>query len=69
VGCQRSGPAAGSRTRRQIESPSNDVFVSAATGWEIAVKSKLGRLTLPDDPQRFVRDQMDETLSRRYRCS
>ena len=49
------------RARRQIESPSNDVFVSAATGWEIAIKSKLGRLTLPDDPQRFVPDQMDES--------
>ena len=48
------------RARRQIESPSNDVFVSAATAWEIAIKSRLGRLTLPDDPQRFVPDQMAE---------
>jgi PIN domain nuclease of toxin-antitoxin system len=29
--------------------PLNDVFVSAASAWEIALKSSLGKLTIPPD--------------------
>lgn len=35
--------------RTQIVDPRNDVFVSAITGWEIAVKRAKGRLTTPDN--------------------
>ena len=34
------------------------MFVSAASGWEIAIKAKLGRLQLPDEPQRFILEQL-----------
>jgi len=34
------------------------LFVSAASGWEIAIKAKLGRLQLPDEPQRFILEQL-----------
>jgi PIN domain nuclease of toxin-antitoxin system len=32
-----------------ITEPDNLVFVSAATGWEIAVKKMIGKLEAPDD--------------------
>lgn len=46
------------RARRVIEDGANDVFLSAASAWEIAIKAGLGRLSLPDDPERFVPEQM-----------
>lgn len=39
----RLGPAA----REAVASPANEVFVSAVTAWEIAIKQALGRLTFP----------------------
>ncbi len=36
--------------REAIENPANDVLVSAATAWEIAIKTGLGKLTLPGEP-------------------
>ena len=41
-----------------LEDPANELFLSAASSWEIAIKSKLGRLTLPDDPRRYVPESM-----------
>src|SRR5262245_50050690 len=35
--------------RDSIRSPLNDVLVSAATVWELAIKRVLGRLEAPDD--------------------
>jgi PIN domain nuclease of toxin-antitoxin system len=34
--------------------PANDVFLSAASAWEIAIKAGLGRLPLPEPPQVYV---------------
>lgn len=34
--------------------PTNDLFLSAASTWEITIKHGLGRLSLPDQPERFV---------------
>ncbi len=36
-------------TRATIADPDNEVFVSAATFWEIAIKRALGRLQTPDN--------------------
>ncbi|MEB3188541.1 MAG: type II toxin-antitoxin system VapC family toxin [bacterium] len=36
--------------RKAIESPTNDVVVSAASIWEMAIKQSLGKLSLPGDP-------------------
>ena len=36
--------------------PDNEVFLSAASAWEIAVKHGLGRLPLPEPPSRYVPD-------------
>ena len=32
----------------------NDVFLSAASAWEIALKHAAGKLTLPDHPDRYI---------------
>lgn len=37
------------RTRAALEDTANEVFVSAVSGWEIAVKRTLGKLEAPDD--------------------
>lgn len=39
----------GRRARRAIEDGRTLVFVSAASAWEIAIKSRLGTLDAPDD--------------------
>ena len=43
---------------RTVENPANGVLLSAASSWEIALKVRLGRLELPDDPTRYVPDRM-----------
>ena len=44
-----------SRAARQIiADPDNDVFLSAVSTWEIAVKHALGRLPLPRDPVAYI---------------
>lgn len=42
-------PALGSAARNLISDPANEVFVSAATVWEISIKRSLGKLDAPDD--------------------
>ena len=36
--------------REAIADSGNDVYVSAAVAWEIAIKSVVGKLTVPGDP-------------------
>jgi PIN domain nuclease of toxin-antitoxin system len=43
---------------RTVENPANGMLLSAASSWEIAIKVRLGRLELPDDPTRYVPDRM-----------
>jgi len=50
-----SGGSRLSATARDLIADSSTVvFVSAASAFEIAVKSALGRLDLPDEPERYV---------------
>ncbi len=42
------------RVRAEFSDPSNDVFLSSVSAWEIAVKHDLGRLPLPKTPERFI---------------
>jgi len=51
-------PKLPSRVREIIGDGNNELFVSAASGWEIAIKAQLGRLQLPDEPQRFILEQL-----------
>ena len=47
-------PELSEAARACFRDPSNEVFLSAASAWEISVKHALGRLPLPDAPARFV---------------
>jgi len=37
-----------------VEDRRNDLLVSAASSWEIAIKYQLGKLPLPEAPERYV---------------
>ncbi|VAX25781.1 Death on curing protein, Doc toxin [hydrothermal vent metagenome] len=36
----------------------NTLFLSAASTWEIAIKARIGRLKIPDPPDRFIAEQV-----------
>jgi PIN domain nuclease of toxin-antitoxin system len=38
----------------------SSLYLSAASGWEIALLRKLARIDLPDEPQRFVPEAMQK---------
>ena len=43
--------------RAAIAEPRNDIFVSAVTGWEIAVKQMKGRMTAPDHLSAMIEER------------
>ena len=47
-------PALPPRVAEMFRAPENEVFLSAASAWEIAVKHSQGRLTLPEHPERYI---------------
>lgn len=40
-------------TRNILEHPRNEIFVSTASSWEIAIKYSIGKLSLPSTPEEF----------------
>lgn len=48
-------------TRALLEDPSHELLLSAASIWEMAIKSGLGKLTLPGDPEAVVPDMMERS--------
>ena len=42
------------RARALFQSPENEVYLSAASGWEIAIKHALGRLPLPAPADQLI---------------
>lgn len=46
--------------REAFADPGNEVFLSAASCWEISVKWSLGKLRLPEDPARFLPEQRSQ---------
>ncbi len=51
-------PRLSSRAHELISDSSNTLFLSAASGWEISIKSKLGKLTLSGDLEHFIAEQL-----------
>jgi PIN domain nuclease of toxin-antitoxin system len=47
------------RFREYLESPANDVFFSAASIWEIAIKSQIKRIDLTIDPAELARGAVE----------
>jgi PIN domain nuclease of toxin-antitoxin system len=41
-----------------VEDPRNQLLVSAVSSWEIAIKHGLGRLPLPEPPERYVPERL-----------
>jgi len=41
-----------------VEDRNTELLLSAASSWEIAIKHRLGRLPLPEPPQRYVPTRM-----------
>ena len=37
-----------------VQNPANEIFLSVVSYWEICVKHSLGKLPLPDSPERYV---------------
>ncbi len=40
-----------------LRDPRNEVFISAVTSWEIAIKKRIGKLEAPDDMKSIVEDE------------
>lgn len=38
----------------------NDIYFSAASGWEIAIKSQIGKLKISDDLEQFIAAEVSE---------
>lgn len=47
-------PELSSTARDSCRDPGNEIFLSAVSVWEIAIKYRLGRLALPEPPARYV---------------
>ena len=43
--------------KTQCRDPENEVYLSALSAWEIAIKHRLGRLPLPEKPARYVKSR------------
>ncbi len=50
--------------RRALADPDNDLFLSAASTWEIAIKHAAGRLELPAPPAQFIPTRLAENNAR-----
>jgi len=51
-------PQLPSSIRELITDGGNELFLSAASCWEIAIKAELGKITLPGQPDKFISEQM-----------
>ena len=47
----------GQITRQAIADPRNDVYISAASTWEISIKRSLGKLSAPEDMDSIIDDE------------
>jgi PIN domain nuclease of toxin-antitoxin system len=50
-----------SETRKLLLDPDNELFLSAASSWEIAIKYALGKLPLPEPPSTYVPSRLQSS--------
>lgn len=55
---QASPSKLSAETLTLLADPANDLLLSAASSWEIAIKCTLGKLSLPLPPARYVPERM-----------
>ena len=53
-------PALGRRARAEVANPDNEVFLSIASCWELAVKLSLGKIRLTQSLERFIPEQLTQ---------
>ncbi len=51
-------PKLSPRAGEIIKNMDNEVFVSAASGWELVIKTQLGRLKISENPVDFIWEQI-----------
>ncbi len=51
-------PKLSPRATEIISDGENEIYISAASGWEIAIKAKLGRLDMPEHPEDYIPEQI-----------
>jgi PIN domain nuclease of toxin-antitoxin system len=55
---QAASKRLGTQARDLIMNPTNELLLSAASSWEIAIKYRLGKLPLPTTPDKYVPSRM-----------
>ena len=48
----------GKNAQSLLQSKKNQLYLSAATSWEISIKAGLGKLPLPEPPDKYVSSRM-----------
>jgi PIN domain nuclease of toxin-antitoxin system len=51
-------PRLSTTARSMITDSDNELYFSAASGWEIAMKAQIGKLNLPDKLEQFIIEQV-----------
>jgi PIN domain nuclease of toxin-antitoxin system len=51
-------PKLSEHAREIFADPYNEIFLSAASTWEMVIKSSAGKLSLPSSPVLFIRTQI-----------
>jgi PIN domain nuclease of toxin-antitoxin system len=46
-------PELSQKARDVFQNPENEVFLSSVSVWEIMVKNSIGKLSLPDEPEKL----------------
>jgi PIN domain nuclease of toxin-antitoxin system len=50
----------GRRAAAAMDAPGAELFISTATVWELAIKTSVRRLTLPDTVERYIASKIEE---------
>jgi PIN domain nuclease of toxin-antitoxin system len=53
-------PRLSDRVRTIISDGASELYFSASSGWEIAIKAQQGKMSLPSDLEKFVAEQLLE---------
>lgn len=53
-----NNPQLSSTVQSILMERSNEIFFSAASGWEIAIKAQLRKLELPSEPEIYIAEQL-----------